>query len=303
MTISHYLKDIGRGKDGARSLTRAQAADVLGLVLDDHASPLEVGAFCMAMRMKGETPAELAGFLDAVHARLLRMPAPAGHTRTVVLPSYNGARKQAGLTPLLALLLAREGLAVLVHGGPFEAHRISTFKVLETLGIPTQAATKKIASGEVMVVPTQVLCPALSRLLATRQTLGVRNSAHSVVKMMNPCAGPSVVVSSYTHPEFAALMAQTHALTGANGMLLRGTEGEVVADARRQPALQGFIAGRVVLTQGAQTGPLTSLPALPNQPDIASTAAYIAAVLDGALPVPAPIAHQVSHLCDLAARL
>ncbi|HPL79162.1 MAG TPA: DNA-binding protein YbiB, partial [Burkholderiaceae bacterium] len=75
MGISQYIKEIGRGKDGARALTRDQAADLFGQVLDGTVSDLEVGAFCLAMRIKGETPAEMAGFLDATHARMHRVPA------------------------------------------------------------------------------------------------------------------------------------------------------------------------------------------------------------------------------------
>jgi anthranilate phosphoribosyltransferase len=56
----------------------------------------------------------MAGFLDATTARLASCP-PAT-APVVVLPSYNGARKLPVLTPLLALLLAREGLPVLMHG-------------------------------------------------------------------------------------------------------------------------------------------------------------------------------------------
>ncbi|HXE77734.1 MAG TPA: DNA-binding protein YbiB, partial [Rhodanobacter sp.] len=107
MAISQYLKVIGRGKDGARALNREQAADLFGQVLDGAAGDLEVGAFCLAMRVKGETPAEMAGFLDATDARLNKLPAT--ERPMVVLPSYNGARKLPLLTPLLALLLAREG--------------------------------------------------------------------------------------------------------------------------------------------------------------------------------------------------
>ena len=66
MVIGHYIKEIGRGKDGAKALSRHQAADLLGQILDDAVSDLEVGAFCLAMRIKGETPKEMAGFLDAV---------------------------------------------------------------------------------------------------------------------------------------------------------------------------------------------------------------------------------------------
>ena len=74
MGIANYIKEIGRGKDGARPLSRVQAADLLGQVLDGQVTDLEVGAFCLAMRIKGETPEEMAGFLDATHQRLDKLP-------------------------------------------------------------------------------------------------------------------------------------------------------------------------------------------------------------------------------------
>ena len=76
MAIGHYIKEIGRGRDGARPLDRAQAADLMGQILDARVSDLEIGAFCLAMRIKGETPDEMAGFLDAVHARLHHLHGP-----------------------------------------------------------------------------------------------------------------------------------------------------------------------------------------------------------------------------------
>jgi len=75
MPISHYLKIIARGAQGARHLSREHACDLFGQVLDGSISDLEVGAFCIAMRVKGETPEEMAGFLDAIHARLAPLPA------------------------------------------------------------------------------------------------------------------------------------------------------------------------------------------------------------------------------------
>ena len=67
MGISQYIKVIGRGKDGARSLSREQAADLFGQVLDGTVTDLEIGGFCLAMRIKGETPQEMAGLLDATY--------------------------------------------------------------------------------------------------------------------------------------------------------------------------------------------------------------------------------------------
>lgn len=300
MGIGNYLREIGRGKDGARSLARAQAADLFGQVLDGTVSDLEVGAFCIAMRVKGETPEEMAGFLDATHARLQHVPA---QQPVVVLPSYNGARKLPGLLPLLALLLARAGAPVLVHGTPTESARVYTSEVLSALGVQAQTAIESIAPGELQFVPTILLCPGLQRLLEVRRVVGLRNPAHSLVKLMNPMAGPALIVSSYTHPEYAQSMAQTFELVQAYALLLRGTEGEPVADARRLPQMDGFIAGRRSLLQEAQGGSLLALPGLPQGNEAAATAAYIREVLAGRSEVPAPIAVQVEHILRLLRQL
>ncbi|MBK7120831.1 MAG: DNA-binding protein YbiB [Comamonadaceae bacterium] len=294
MGISQYIKEIGRGKDGARALTRDQAADLFGQVLDGTVSDLEVGAFCLAMRIKGETPAEMAGFLDATHARMHRVPAAS--RPVVVLPSYNGARKLPVLTPLLALLLAREGLPVLVHGTATESSRVCASDVLAALGVPPQTHVGPIAPGTVAFVPTAVLCPGLARLLDVRRVVGLRNPAHSLVKLMNPVDGLALIVGSYTHPEYAVSMAATFELTGANALLLRGTEGEPVADPRRTPQMDAFRQGLRVPVQEAQTGSLARLPELPTAIDAASTAAYVRDILAGRLPVPEPIEKQLEHI-------
>ncbi|PUE62740.1 DNA-binding protein YbiB [Limnohabitans sp. 2KL-17] len=295
MGISHYIKEIGRGKDGARALGRVQTVDLMGQILDQQVSDLELGAFCLAMRIKGETPEEMAGFLDAVYARLQRVQtqgAPA-----VVLPSYNGARKLPVLSPLLALLLAREGVAVVLHGTATEDKRVSSQAVLAELGIKPSAPSPTVQAGELLFVPTGALNPGLERLLSVRRVVGLRNPGHSLVKLMNPCDNHALVVSSYTHPEYLHSMSATFALTGQHALLLRGTEGESVADARRTPAMDVFKNGQTLRVQAPQEGPLAQVPDLPGT-DAAATAAYIRRVLALDLPVPAPIALQVQHILN-----
>jgi anthranilate phosphoribosyltransferase len=294
MGISHYIKEIGRGKDGARALTREQAADLMGQVLDGGVSDLEVGAFCIAMRIKGETDQEMAGFLDATHQRLHKLP-DNGCT-TVVLPSYNGARKLPVLTPLLALLLAREGLSVVVHGTATEDKRVTSAAVFAALGIAPAHDAPLIRPGALAYVPTDVLLPGLKTLLDVRRMVGLRNPAHSLVKLMNPCVGQALIVGSYTHPEYADSMAATFALTGAHALLLRGTEGEPVADARRAPRIEAFRDGQRHELLAAQSGPLATLPELPKDTTAKVTAAYIRGVLGGDIPVPAPVALQVERI-------
>jgi anthranilate phosphoribosyltransferase len=291
MSISHYIKDIGRGRDGARALDRAKAADLMGQILDGHVSDLELGAFCIAMRIKGETDQEMAGFLDAVHARLQTINAS---SPVVVLPSYNGARKLPVLTPLLAYLLAREGLAVVMHGTATESTRVTSQDVLSAMGIRALTTARGVQAGEVVFAPTELLCSGLKRLLDVRSVVGLRNPAHSLVKLMNPTtAADALLVSSYTHPEYAVSMAATFELTGARALLLRGTEGEVVADARRTPQMVAFVRGKRTPLVETQAGSLIKLPELPTDIDAATTANFTQAVLKGELPVPSPLAAQV----------
>ncbi len=309
MSIGHYIKEIGRGKDGARALNRAQAADMFGQILDGTVSDLEIGAFCIAMRIKGETPEEAAGFLDALHQRIPPIVAQDNHKPIIIIPSYNGARKLPVLTPLLALLLAREGFPVLVHGMETEDRRVSTQKVLEvleTLNIPASTATesiaKPLANGRVTFIPTPLLHTGLQRLLDVRRVLNLRNTAHSLVKLITPVQGKSLLITSYTHPEYALSMARTLEYMGSNALLLRGTEGESVADPRRTPRMQGFIGGRAVELQALQSGTLDSLPTLPSlEPE--STAHYIRDVLAGKCSAPPSIVQQVAHITHLAQQL
>jgi len=296
--ISQYIKEIGRGKQGARPLARAQAADLFGQLLDGTVTDLEIGAFCLAMRIKGETPEEMAGFLDATRARLNLLPRC--EATVVVLPSYNGARRLPVLTPLLALLLARRGLSVLVHGTSTEGTRVFITEVLGAVGIPVLDTLRPLRKGEAAFAPTELLHPGLKRLLDVRRVVGLRNSSHSLVKLMDPCEGPSVLVGSYTHPEYAQSMGAVFELMGSTALLLRGTEGEAVADARRMPQMEGFVAGKRVVLQEQRRGTLTELPGWPSGVDPQATAAYIHDVMNDRQPLPESISLQVEHILRLA---
>jgi anthranilate phosphoribosyltransferase len=307
MGIAAYLKDIGRGAAGARALSAAAAHELMAQVLDGQVSGAEAGAFVMAMRMKGETLDELVGFLQAVEERCIVVPS----TRPVVLiPSYNGSRKLPNLTPLLALWLAREGLHVLVHGPLAEPTRVTTAAVLRDLGLAPVLHAADIqhawARREPAFVPTGVLCPSLQSLLDLRRLIGLRGPGHTVAKMMNPVHGaPALRLVNHTHPEFGALMAAWAQRDRVDAMLLRGTEGEPVADPRRQPRMDTWLGGtlRTDLSLTAQEGVLTELPLLPRATDAASTAVYVQEVLSGMRPVPSPLARQAALIVAATAAL
>jgi anthranilate phosphoribosyltransferase len=303
MTISHYIKDIGRGKEGARHLAEADAYALMRAMLSGQVSDLELGAALMALRIKGEAPAELRGFLRAVHECTLSFDSPA--KKAVVIPSYNGARKLPNLVPLLAVLLAREGLAVLVHGVKTDATRTTTAQIFRALGLPVvhdaSGAMSAFGLHEPAFMAIDDMSPALARLLAVRNVVGVRNSAHTLVKLLCPLAPPAVQLVSYTHPEYHASLSELLTGSQVRALLMRGTEGEAVADARRSQTMEWFAGGAAPRTVvAAQAGVLAELPVLPHSVDAASTANWIQSVLAGEHPVPAPIARQVQAVVQCA---
>lgn len=315
-----YLRDIARGKEHPRDLTRDAARTLWGAVLSGAITDLELGAVLVAMRIKGEAPEEIAGFLDACNDENLRLALPPSGLVPVIIPSYNGARKLPNLTPLLAILLARAGLPVLVHGkvtdsdaapGAVHAGRTTTAEILCALGFPAARhaddIARQLARGEPAFVPIQILNPALARVLALRRVLGVRNSAHSLVKMLQPFAGPALRLASYTHPEYHAMLSayyRDHAPATAGDVLLaRGTEGEAVANARRAAAIEWFHQGTVTTVAEAETGSVTELPSLPDSHDAVATARWIQAVLAGERPVPEAIARQVEIIVRVVGRM
>lgn len=303
MSIAAYIKVIGRGKDGARPLDTDQARDLLNQVLDGHVTDLEVGAFALAMRIKGETVQELDGFVQSTLAHCLPLPTPpAGGV--VVLPSYNGARKLPNLTALLACELARTGTAVLVHGPLKDPARVTTAEVFQALGLPLAATAEEVDQSwqarRPAFIDIATLSPSLARLLEVRWTIGLRNPGHTIAKLLTPWPAevPSVRVVNHTHPEYAHSLTGYLGHTGATALLMRGTEGEPVADARRQPRFEVFIKGQrdADLSRAPLEGVLTELPTLPESRDAAHTAAYIQAVLKGDTPLPASIAAQADCL-------
>lgn len=90
---ARFIKEIGRGKDGARSLSRSDAHDLYAAMLDGRVSDLEMGGILLAMRIKGESVEEIDGFLQAAEASFTQIPLPdnagssAGHTRRLSSPA------------------------------------------------------------------------------------------------------------------------------------------------------------------------------------------------------------------------
>ncbi len=312
---ARFIKEIGRGKKGARSLSRADASMLYEAMLDGRVSDLELGGIMLAMRIKGESGEEIAGFLEAAHGSFAPLDVPPGAAgqasdcAPIVIPSYNGSRHMANLTPLLACLLARAGAPVLVHGVSVDPGRVTTAEILRAMGqVPAANNAEAISlwsEGKPAFMPVEVLAPKMARLLAVRRILGVRNSTHTLVKLLQPFARPALRLNSYTHPEYFAMLSEYLATLAPSDQgdvfLMRGTEGETVANTRRAQQITWFHDGQsTVLVEREE--PSDDVPALPAS-DAATTANWVNAVLRGEQAVPAAIDEQVRQCLHVARQL
>ncbi len=306
MNYTDIIKEIGRGKDGATDLDQAVAYELYGNMLDGKVPDFELGALLVAFRIKGESEAEIQGFYQAMDERVLKLQAPADRPLPVVISSYNGARRQANLTPLLALLLAREGVPVLVHGVTADPKRVTSAEIFRELGIPwttTQAeAQQRLDEGLPVFMPVAALSPPLDTLLGLRWRLGVRNSTHTLAKLAAPFNGESFRIVSVSHPDYIGRMGAFFTNSGTRGMLLRGTEGEVYANPKRLPRMEIFGEGLLQQVIEAEEGSIANVPQLPEGMDAVITARWIEKALAGAVDIPDTLLQQIASCKKWVAR-
>ncbi len=133
--FARFVNILGRGKTLTRSLTVDEAEEAMAMILAGKVLPEQLGAFLMLLRVKEESAEEIAGFVRAARARLAP---PAGAPRVDLdWSSYAGKGRQLPWFILTALVLARNGWRVFMHGA--EAHtegRIYTGEALRALGVP-----------------------------------------------------------------------------------------------------------------------------------------------------------------------
>lgn len=256
LNIASLIKEIGRGPHGARGLSRADATTLASALFAGDIPPGQLGAILIALRMKGETLDEVGGFHAAALSHCAMLTAPADGPLAVVIPSYNGARRNPNLVPLLALLLRSLGVTVLIHGLTEVPGRTTTAQIFIELELPictsTQAAEMQLSTTRLAFVPLQVLSPALADLLAWRDILGVRNVGHTVVKLINPLGARGLSLVAMTHPPYLALLREYYAACEDSVLLFRGAEGEPIASPTRVPDIDWFEHGHHQVLSGIE---------------------------------------------------
>lgn len=303
MDYRKVIKEVGRGKNHARDLDFDTARGLYTRMLNGEVPDLEMGGILIALRIKGEGEAEMLGFYDAMQQQTIRLTPPVAKPVPIVIPSYNGARKQANLTPLLAMLLHSLGFPVVVHGVSEDPTRVLTETIFTLLGIEATRhagqAQAKLDGHQPVYIPVGALCPPIENQLAMRWRMGVRNSAHSLAKLATPFAEEAALrLASVSHPEYVSRVAKFFSDTGGRGLLMHGTEGEVYANPQRCPQIS-LIDSRGSQVLFERQDDVNDNVVLPEAKDAETTARWIERCVAGSEPVPQSLKIQMA-CCLLA---
>lgn len=214
------------------------------MVLRGEVLDVQLGAFLTLLRVKEETGEEIAGFVRAAREA---MPADRALMRADLdWASYAGKKNHLPWYIPAAILLARNGLRVLMHGaGGHTINRLYTEAVLEALGIGIATsfadAARRLDATGFAYLPLSVMSPRLADIIALRNVLGLRSPVHTVARMLNPADAPHVFHGIF-HPAYRDLHQVAAVRLGyGNLAVFKGEAGETE---RRPDALNAVVRVR-----------------------------------------------------------
>ena len=226
-----FVATLGRGPGRSRSLTRAEARRALAMVLAGQIEEIQLGAFLMLLRYRGEDVAEIAGLVEAARAHA-GLGAPAGAAPVDLdWPSYGAGRTRTLPWFLLAALaLAASGRRVLMHGSNEFSSSVSVEAGLTALGFAASASRADVmadlAARNFAYWPLAAMSPALEQLLGMRRLLGLRSPINTVARLLDPMDARAGIDGVF-HPPYIAVHLGTAAILGRPSLLvLKGGGGE-----------------------------------------------------------------------------
>ena len=204
-----------------RTLSIDEARAAMGSVMDGEATPAQLAALLVALRMRGETVEELAGFAAAMRERVLRVDAPDGAVDTC--GTGGDGSNTFNISTAAAIVVSAAGVPVAKHGNRAMTSACGSADVLEALGVatdldPAEAAAALRADGFAFLF-AQGYHPAMKHAGPTRREIGVRTAFNLIGPMTNP-AGARRQVVGVGDPAVAPKMAEVLRLLGSERALV-----------------------------------------------------------------------------------
>jgi anthranilate phosphoribosyltransferase len=185
------LKPFIAAAASGRALTPEEADRAFHIIMAGEATPSQIGAFLMALAMRGETVDEIAGGARGMRAHMHRMTAPAGAMD--IVGTGGDAKHTLNISTATALVVAGCGVTVAKHGNRAASSKSGAADVLSALGVDVNAdyplVQKAIDEGGIGFMVAPRYHAAMRHVMPTRVEMGVR----TVFNLLGPLSNPADV--------------------------------------------------------------------------------------------------------------
>ena len=209
------------------ALTQKEAAEVMAEIMSGDATEAQIGSFLTALRMKGETPEEIAGMARTMIKKALRVEI---HSDLVDTCGTGGDGSNSfNISTATAVVVAGTGIPVAKHGNRAASGKCGSADLLEALGVKIDLAPwgvkrciESIGFG-FMFAP--VFHPAMKYVAKPRKEMGIRTIFNVLGPLTNP-AGAQKQVIGIADKSQGQLLARVLSLLGSrHGMIVHGEDG------------------------------------------------------------------------------
>jgi anthranilate phosphoribosyltransferase len=226
MPLQPHLKHLIEGRG---TLTREQSRDLMQQILSGGLADIEIAALLGALAARGETSAEVAGFVDAMRSAVTSIPLDDAERLSLVDTCGTGgdASRTFNISTAAALVAASAGANVAKHGNRAITSVCGSADVLEALGIPVllepAAAAAALRRDHFAFLHAPSLHPAMKAVMPVRKALGVRTVFNLLGPLTNPAGASAQVLGVYA-AHAVPLVAEAMALLGTrHAFVVHGT--------------------------------------------------------------------------------
>jgi anthranilate phosphoribosyltransferase len=223
VSVREALAKIVQGEN----LTRDEARAAMRSLVEGEATPVQIGAFAIAMRMKGETPEEIAGLAEVMREAATRVDA--GPDVVDVVGTGGDGSGTLNVSTLTALVVASAGRPVAKHGNRSITSACGAADFLEAMGVaidlPPEGVARCVAETNFGFMFAPQYHPAMRHAIVPRREIGVRTFFNILGPLTNP-AGARRQLTGVAVPGLSETMVRVLALLGSeHALVVHGEDG------------------------------------------------------------------------------
>src|SRR3954468_8183258 len=211
------------------SLSEAESRAAFGAVMSGEATPAQIAALLVGLRVKGETPDEVAGAADAMRAAMIRLPASRPGDLVDTCGTGGGAVGTFNISTAAALLAAGLGVRVAKHGNRSFTSQCGSADVLEALGVPVEVSVEvmeqSLRDAGIVFMFAPLMHPAMRHVGPVRRELAIPTVMNIVGPLANPAGAGRQVVGVADAKRVALIAGALRALGTTHALVVHGEPG------------------------------------------------------------------------------